>query len=180
MRRFTVLLSALLMFISGTANAQQDLDQSARALGFRSFEHYQQARTTCMDLLNRNPLVSGNMNCGTDMACYQREGAAMQQRYAQLTQSQPWISNKCDVVVQIESGNSGRGSGSNRDSYEIEVSHNDELFIINGEKFKAKTYCFNMEEGDQVIFIEGSALGACATATVVNLRTKNKCELWCE
>jgi hypothetical protein len=133
-----------------------------------------------MDLLNRNPLVSGNMNCGTDMACYQREAAAMQRRYAQLTQSQPWISNKCDVVVQIESGNRGRGSGSNRDSYEIEVSHNDELFIINGEKFEAKTYCFNMEEGDQVIFIEGSALGACATATVVNLRTKNKCELWCE
>ena len=32
--------------------------------------------------------------------------------------------------------------------YEIEVSHDDELFIINGEKYEAKTYCFNMEEGD--------------------------------
>lgn len=65
-------------------------------------------------------------------------------------------------------------------SYEIEVSHNDELFIINGEKFEAQTYCFNMEEGDRVIFIEGSALGACASATLVNLRTKEKCEVWCE
>lgn len=65
-------------------------------------------------------------------------------------------------------------------SYEIEHSHNDELFIINGEKFEAKTYCFNMDEGDRVIFIEGSALGACASATIVNLRTNNKCEVWCE
>src|SRR5439155_19965277 len=40
------------------------------------------------------------------------------------------------------------------DSYEIEVTHNDELFIINGEKFEAQTYCFNMEEGDRVIFLE--------------------------
>lgn len=65
-------------------------------------------------------------------------------------------------------------------SYEIEVSSNDELFVINGEKFEAKTYCFNMEEGDRVIFIKGSALGACASATLINLRTKNKCEVWCE
>jgi hypothetical protein len=75
---------------------------------------------------------------------------------------------------------SNRGSSSSRPSYEIEVSHNDELFIINGEKFEAQTYCFNMEEGDSVIFIEGSALGACASATLVNLRTNAKCEVWCE
>ncbi len=72
------------------------------------------------------------------------------------------------------------GSSTSRTSYEIEVSHNDELFVINGEKFEAQTYCFNMEEGDRVIFIEGSAFGACASATLFNLRTKNKCEVWCE
>ncbi|KFN38236.1 hypothetical protein KN63_05035 [Smithella sp. F21] len=64
--------------------------------------------------------------------------------------------------------------------YEIEVSHNDELFIINGEKFEAKTYCFNMEEGDHIIFLEGSPYGACATAKLLNLRTKKICEVWCE
>lgn len=64
--------------------------------------------------------------------------------------------------------------------YEIEISHNDELFIINGEKYEAQTYCFNMEEGDKVIFLKGSAYGACATATLLNLRTKNKCKVWCE
>jgi aspartate 1-decarboxylase len=61
-----------------------------------------------------------------------------------------------------------------------EVSHNDELFIINGERYEAQTYCFNMEEGDKVIFLEGSAYGACATATLLNLRTKNECRVWCE
>lgn len=64
--------------------------------------------------------------------------------------------------------------------YEIEVSHDDELFIINGEKFEAQTYCFNMEVGDKVIFLEGSEFGACATAEILNLRTKEICKLWCE
>jgi hypothetical protein len=65
-------------------------------------------------------------------------------------------------------------------SYEIEVSHNDELFVINGEKFEAKTYCFNMEEGDRVIFIEGSPYGACTSAVLLNTRTRNTCNVWCE
>ncbi|WP_295935172.1 hypothetical protein [uncultured Xanthomonas sp.] len=64
--------------------------------------------------------------------------------------------------------------------YEIEASHNDEIFIINGEKFEAQTYCLDMEEGDPVIFIEGSEYGACASAKILNLRTKNVCDVWCE
>jgi hypothetical protein len=65
-------------------------------------------------------------------------------------------------------------------SYAVEVSHNDELFIINGEKFEAQTYCFNMEEGDPVIFLEGNPFGACASAVILNLRTKEKCDVWCQ
>lgn len=65
-------------------------------------------------------------------------------------------------------------------SYEIEVSHNDEFFIINGEKFEAKTYCFDMEEGDPVIFLEGSPYGVCTSAVILNLRTREKCAVWCE
>ena len=64
--------------------------------------------------------------------------------------------------------------------YEIETSINDEKFIINGELFEAKTYCFNMEEGDMVVFIEGNANGACASAKFINLRNGNVCEVWCE
>lgn len=64
--------------------------------------------------------------------------------------------------------------------YEIEVSHDDELFIINDERFEAKTYCFDMEEGDRVIFLDGSPYGACASAEILNLRTNQVCEVWCE
>lgn len=70
--------------------------------------------------------------------------------------------------------------GRRADAYQIETSHNDELFIINGEKFEAKTYCFNMEEDDEVIFLEGSPMGVCVSATLLNLRTREKCEVWCE
>ena len=64
--------------------------------------------------------------------------------------------------------------------YYIETSHNDELFIINGEKYEAQTYCFNMEEGDPVIFLSGSPFGACASAVILNLKNRNRCSLWCE
>lgn len=74
---------------------------------------------------------------------------------------------------------SARPSG-RADAYEIEVSHNDEIFIINGEKYAAQTFCFNMEAGDSVIFLEGSPFGACASAVILNLRTRDKCDVWCE
>jgi hypothetical protein len=66
------------------------------------------------------------------------------------------------------------------DVYLIETSHNDEIFVINGEKFEAKTYCFNMEEDDEVMFLEGSPLGVCVSAMLLNLRTRQKCAVWCE
>ena len=71
-------------------------------------------------------------------------------------------------------------TGRRADVYLIETSHDDELFIINGEKFEAKTYCFNMEEDDEVMFLDGNPYGACASATLLNLRTREKCEVWCE
>jgi hypothetical protein len=65
-------------------------------------------------------------------------------------------------------------------TFTIDVSHNDELFVINGEKFEAQTYCFDMEEGDAVIFLDGSPYGVCVSATLLNLRTKDTCKVWCE
>jgi hypothetical protein len=65
-------------------------------------------------------------------------------------------------------------------SYVIQKSDNDEVFIINGEKFVARTYCFNMREGDRVIFLSGSPRGACSSAELLNLRTERTCRVWCE
>lgn len=64
--------------------------------------------------------------------------------------------------------------------YYIEHSINDETFIINGEVFKAKTYCFGMNEGDSVIFLEGRPSGVCTSAKIYNLRTEKTCNVWCE
>jgi hypothetical protein len=65
-------------------------------------------------------------------------------------------------------------------SYVIQKSHNDEVFIINDEKFVAKTYCFNMREGDRVVFLSGSPRGTCTSAELLNLRTERVCRVWCE
>jgi len=65
-------------------------------------------------------------------------------------------------------------------TYLIEAAHNDETFIINGEVFKAHTYCLGWEEGEQILFIEGSPLGVCVTAELYNLNREEKCSVWCE
>ena len=67
-----------------------------------------------------------------------------------------------------------------REGYPIEVAHNDELFIINGEKYEAMTYCLGWEQGEHVLFIEGSAYGACASAKLLNIERGEVCEVWCE
>ncbi len=88
-----------------------------------------------------------------------------------------------DESVSVTPLKRGAASGTGRTSkpsYEVEASADDDTFVINGELFKAKTYCFNLDKGDRVVFVEGSALGACASAKVVNLRTGKTCDLWCE
>lgn len=65
-------------------------------------------------------------------------------------------------------------------SYPIQLAHNDELFIINGEKFEAKLYCLGWYQGEQVIFLEGSPLGVCVSATLFNINKRETCEVWCE
>ena len=66
------------------------------------------------------------------------------------------------------------------ESYRIDFANNDELFLINGEKFKAQTYCLGWDVGDLVIFIDGSSLGVCTSAELYNVNRKESCEVWCE
>ena len=72
------------------------------------------------------------------------------------------------------------GAGSERPSYVIEFAHNDELFIINGERYEAKVYCLGWDQGQRVIFLEGSAYGACVSAKLYNLDRSEDCDVWCE
>lgn len=65
-------------------------------------------------------------------------------------------------------------------TFPIEAAARDEIFIINGEKFKAQTYCLGWSEGEQVAFVEGSEYGACASAVLFNINQAEVCEVWCE
>ncbi|GAG37883.1 unnamed protein product, partial [marine sediment metagenome] len=40
--------------------------------------------------------------------------------------------------------------------------------------------CLGWEQGEQVVFLEGSPFGACASAKLLNLNRKQICEVWCE
>lgn len=108
------------------------------------------------------------------VSCVKRESAAL--RGTQAVPQQPRAGSSPAPRQRY----SALSRSSGRDSYKIEVAHNDELFIINGEKFAAQTYCLGWEEGDEVLFLEGSPFGACASAELLNLRTREKCDVWCE
>lgn len=62
----------------------------------------------------------------------------------------------------------------------IEASANDEIFVVNGEIFKAETYFSGFERGYRVRFLSDSVSGACASATILNMRSGKACEVWCE
>lgn len=83
-----------------------------------------------------------------------------------------------EVTPVIAAG--ARGSAASAPGYVIEAAAKDETFVINGEVFKARTYCFGFEMGDRVKFVSGSPFGACATATLLNLRSGKTCDVWCE
>lgn len=108
------------------------------------------------------------------IACVRREAGALRGSKGEPARNVQPIPAPAQRMRPSPSGSSSRSA------YEIEVSHNDELFVINGEKYEAKTYCFGMEEGDQVIFLSGSPYCACASAELLNLRTKKTCGVWCE
>ena len=87
--------------------------------------------------------------------------------------------NESVQVRPLSSGLATRGAVA-RGGYVIDAASNDETFVINGEVFKAQTYCFGFERGDQVRFLSGSPLGACAAAEILHLRSGKTCKVWCE
>lgn len=153
-----------------------DADAAARKLGFRDAAHFSTNLDYCMEIYGANVTSKMNLNCGSNLECLEREAKLMTQRASDLMRSSSWKAYNCDVATQVAIRSQRSGGG----SYTLEFVHNDELFIINGEKFEAKTYCFGWSEGDEVVFAEGSPYGACSSATLVNLRNKNTCEVWCE
>ncbi len=61
----------------------------------------------------------------------------------------------------------------------IQASSDDQTFLVDGCVFEAKIYCFDVREGDKVIFVSRSSV-ACVSTEFVILRTGKTCEVWCK
>lgn len=86
---------------------------------------------------------------------------------------------KCIVSKVFEMGKTTSVHNKNS-QYLIDIAINDETFFINGKKFKAKLYCLGWDKGNKVVFVKGSSLGACVSATLFNVNLNQSCEVWCE
>lgn len=130
-------------------------------------------QSACLAILADNDLTAPFQKCSLgDQACVtnaQKESTAI---YSVIVSHPAWKLNNCDAMVAE--------SNSRSSTDVIAVSVNDEFFVINGNKYKAKTYCFGQEVGDRVEFIEGSRFGACTSARWVNRRNNRVCAVWCE
>lgn len=63
-----------------------------------------------------------------------------------------------------------------------EISKGGGYFIINDNQFSVRSGspgCFKMHSGDPIRFVEGGPSGICITATFVNLRNGETCDVWC-
>ncbi|MDN3716974.1 hypothetical protein [Vibrio breoganii] len=170
-------LFILFACLTGAAHANSDLDIAAKQLGFTDWSHYQSSKNYCLKLYSKEVTSKMNMNCSLNMECLQNDANLMSKRSMALMDSKIWKDHGCNIVMQVEVGSSRTTSG---EYYEIEVAHNDELFIINGEKFEAKIYCLGWNEGDRVKFLDGSPNGVCTSAELLNLERNETCDVWCE
>lgn len=99
----------------------------------------------------------------------------------ELARLDAWLSVFAASIIQLSTANLGSFSTPTRGpEYVVDAAVNDETFVINGEVFKAQTYCFGINPGDRVIFVSGSAFGACVSAEFVVVSTGRTCRCWCE
>ena len=70
-------------------------------------------------------------------------------------------------------------SGSPLATYQIDAAENDEKFNINGNEYEAKTFCLGWDVGDSILFLDGSAFGACVSAVLFNTDREESCNVWC-
>ena len=65
-------------------------------------------------------------------------------------------------------------------SYTVEASSNDEIFIVDGEVYKAQTYCIGFaDRGDEIYVVDGTH-GLCVSAKLINKSSGESCDVWCE
>jgi hypothetical protein len=87
-----------------------------------------------------------------------------------------WITELALVLVKDKVR-----SGASTMSGTVVTAANDETFVIETTSgravFKARTYCFGINDGDEVVFAKSP--GVCTSNTFVTKRGKS-CDVWCE
>ncbi|MBE9535715.1 MAG: hypothetical protein IMF07_00905 [Proteobacteria bacterium] len=65
-------------------------------------------------------------------------------------------------------------------TYKVQSVSRGSSFEINNRNYEASKKCPSFKEGDEVIFLEGSAYGLCTTAVFAKPGTSESCKVWCE
>jgi hypothetical protein len=62
----------------------------------------------------------------------------------------------------------------------VESAISDTDLLINGIQYSAKDVCYNFQVGDQVEFLTGNPSGNCTEAIILNMRSNESCDVWCQ
>lgn len=172
-------VAVLIGLLFGQVVHAQSVDLAYQWLGFRDEADYRRAAQICADTIGMPPI---DVECTARGACIIDLMEVLSKDYSALISNDNWMQNKCDLwlFIQREAVSSLVQEAQTSRQYIVQVSNNDEFFIINDEKFAAKNYCFDLNVGDEVIFTEGEPNGICVSAEILNLRTRRPCRLWCE
>lgn len=171
-----VVISALLL---APMARSQSFDLIYQTLGFESEADYQRSAQICADIIGMPPI---DVSCAARHSCLVDRIEVLAKDHSALKSNRVWVQNKCDIWLHIQRDAISQlfEDTQNSEQYPVQVSHNDDFFIINDEEFSAKTYCFDVNVGDMVIFTEGKPNGVCVSAEILNLRNRRPCRLWCE
>lgn len=154
------------------------MDLIYQTLGFRNEADYRRAAQICAATIGVPPI---DVKCAARQSCTVDLIDVLSKDYSTLITDENWVKNKCDVwlLIEREAVSLLVEETQNSKRYTVQVSHNDEFFVINDEEFTSKTYCFDLNVGDEVIFTEEQPNGICVSTEILNMRTLKSCRLWC-
>lgn len=126
----------------------------------------------CTALIDQYDLGAPLRSCPRgDKTCFGNAIKKMDVIYKTMTSQPSWHANNCSQVI---------AASAPTPTDKITAAENHEVFIVNGNRYRAKTHCIGHYVGDPVTFIDGNRLGSCVAAKWVNKRNDATCEVWCE
>ena len=145
-------------------------------------QHLRKAIGILTLLISINAWAQESISIGQFMSAQEYKDAGLDKLSPQELRALDRWFNRYTSNLANATGHTGRpgATKSQTSGYVVESAVNDETFVINGNVYKAKTYCFHINRGDRVVFADGSAMGVCTSAKLVNLNNGETCAVWCE